>query len=524
MWNNTYIYNSTYNCSSNANASQAECEAAVGGFFEQDKSTTWVAASNSSILNLPTESAQTPGNLYGTDTIHLNSTYTLPQFAFGFNNGVTNEVANFGLGQNSSLLNGLYSAGAIPSRVWSLYNGWNGAASAQQADGSIVFGGYDTAKATGPNITLPFAANDDFELGQCPNKHIVTISDIKMNLKNGSSPSILGTNNGAAFRACLLPNYSYIALSYDIWSSFLQISGSTSRGRSTSPLSLWQMLIAANGAYDGDLTFRFYPGLDITIPNHQLITPEYDFDKQGHRYNKNDTNRLTQIYSLEGASKDWMPSFGMGFFSAAYMMVDNDRQQFTLWKGQPSTTQNLVSMGPAACSAVPSTTGSGSGPAVGDSASRPRGQVVLDTGTLSGAVVGGVALAVCCFTIVWVLAKRRARRRHEVVQDAKHSSFDSVSDAGYAKPTLPEHRENKPPVEMPLCASPSYVLPPYEVAARSTAHEMPPGSQGKSVGGIYELPATPRRAGFPRELSGEVPRDLRNKFLPEVPGEKRSWI
>ena len=74
----------------------------------------------------------------------------------------------------------------------------------------------------------------------------------------------------------------------------------------------------------GDLAFSLSPGLGITISEHQLITPEYDFDHNGRRYIRNDTDRLAQIYSLEDLSKDWMPNSGMGVFSAACLAVTND--------------------------------------------------------------------------------------------------------------------------------------------------------------------------------------------------------
>ena len=66
-----------------------------------------------------------------------------------------------------------------------------------------MFGGYNAAMTTGNNITLPFASDKDFDLDRCASKQIVTLSDVKMNLKNGSSVSLIGDNSGAAFRACL---------------------------------------------------------------------------------------------------------------------------------------------------------------------------------------------------------------------------------------------------------------------------------------------------------------------------------
>ncbi|KAL9101064.1 MAG: hypothetical protein Q9163_003638 [Psora crenata] len=539
MRNNTFLSNWASNCNPYTNFSQLECQAAVGGFFEQDKSWTWTAAANASVLGLPMDNSKPTGSLYGTDTLCLNSVCSLPGFPFGYTNDDVKQAALFGLGQNSSLLNDLYTAGAIPSRTWSLYHGWDGADSAHQADGSLILGGYDAAKTSGPNITLPFAANDDFGVGSCPSKQVVTVSDITMNLKNGSSPSILGRNNDASFRACLLPNRSDIALSSDIWRGFLQISGSVETGRSSSFLSAAQMLIAADGAYDGDLTFRLYPGLNITIPNHQLVKPEYDFDEQGQRYIRNESNRLVQIKSLDedgDGSKDCtMASFGMGFFSAAYMMVDNDRQQFALWKGQPSTDENIVALEASVCDT--STTTSTNSPAnaiitpTSDMTPRIGGRGGVPARTIAGGVVGGVAAIIGSLAAFWFLSRPWKRRRGAAglpVVGAQYSSLNTIATAGYEKPYVSRYhddRGHRPPLGMPLAPAPPHVLPPFEMAGWSLAPEMQIlGCHGKSLGGIYELPATPKKANLLCRLSHAMPSGSRYKFLPEVPGDMRTWI
>jgi len=41
------------------------------------------------------------------------------------------------------------------SCTWSFYNGLTGSTPDKQADGTFVFGGYDAAKVSGSNVTLP---------------------------------------------------------------------------------------------------------------------------------------------------------------------------------------------------------------------------------------------------------------------------------------------------------------------------------------------------------------------------------
>ncbi len=76
----------------------------------------------------------------------------------------------------------------------------------------------------------------------------MTIRDIQLKLKNGSTPSLLTSNRGSSLRACISSELSYIALRVDQWDAFLNKSGSEATARSLSGLSYWQNMIAAKGA------------------------------------------------------------------------------------------------------------------------------------------------------------------------------------------------------------------------------------------------------------------------------------
>ena len=99
------------------------------------------------------------------------------------------------------------------------------------------------------------------------------------------------------------------------------------------------------------MTISIDPGLETTIPHHQFITPDYDIDTDRNRYIKNETNRVISLYSLQDVNKNDMPVLSAAFLTSAYLLVDNERERFTLWKGQPSKTQNLVPL--AALPAIP---------------------------------------------------------------------------------------------------------------------------------------------------------------------------
>ena len=112
-------------------------------------------------------------------------------------------------------------------------------------DGSLTFGGYDSAKITGKNITLPFSNN----VFDCLGGLIVTITDIQMNLRNGSDIGILGVSRSSAMKACLATSYNVIDLPEDIWNAFVNVSKVTPAENSRSGgTNFWGMLIDADGA------------------------------------------------------------------------------------------------------------------------------------------------------------------------------------------------------------------------------------------------------------------------------------
>ena len=173
----------------------------------------------------------------------MNSTLSFPRFPIGVNRGTVDRHNGLGLGRNSTLLNRLFSNGSIASRTYSYWHGWTGTEASQQVDGLLTFGGYDAAKVSGNNITLPFS-NDINCSG-----YVVTINDIQMNLKNGSNISIIGASAGSALQACINPTYEAMSLSEDIWNRFVNVSEVTpAPDERALGVNMWAMLILASGA------------------------------------------------------------------------------------------------------------------------------------------------------------------------------------------------------------------------------------------------------------------------------------
>ena len=182
-------------------------------------------------------------DVWGTDTLIVNTTLSIPDFPLGILRGSTEFQNTLGLGSNSTLLNALVSTGVILSRTFSIFQGWTGAQTQYQTDGSLILSGYDSAKITGNNITLPFAVE-----GSCGSGLVISVTDIKMNLNNGSNVSIIGESRGSAMRACIDPTFSPISLSEEIWWAFTNVTGVAEIGRSFSQINLWGMMIPASGA------------------------------------------------------------------------------------------------------------------------------------------------------------------------------------------------------------------------------------------------------------------------------------
>ena len=182
------------------------------------------------------------GDIWGKDTLLVNNTLSVPEFPLGIFRSDDGQNT-LGLGRNSTLLNAFSSAKAIYSRTFSIFQGWTGGQTPFQTDGSLVLGGYDSAKIMGNNITLPLAVE-----ASCMSGLVISVTDIQMNLPNGSNVSIIGESRGSAMRACIEPAFSPISLSELIWWAFTNVTGVAEVSRSGSPINSWGMILPAMGA------------------------------------------------------------------------------------------------------------------------------------------------------------------------------------------------------------------------------------------------------------------------------------
>ena len=260
--------------------------------------------------------------------------------------------------------------------------------------------------------------------------------------------------------------------------------------------------------YDGDLTITVYPNLQIKIPNHQLVVPDFDIDSQGNMVEKNSSNKNVLLYSLQDVNKNDMPLFGGPFLSAAYFFVDYDQKQFSLWQSKPTVDTDLVRVGssPPTCKADPSkvstqpAAASNSPPPPFTSAKAAEPKKTNLTAAVVGGVVGSL-VAVACASLALFLLRRRRRQQEQNALGLDADNKDPMykqQEYLYSKAEMPTDR--MPPQEMPLEQNPPYNLAPHEMNAkpdnRGTLHELP------SFKAQYSLPPTPKRPRRTRSMVG----------------------
>jgi len=232
-------------------------------------------------------------------------------------------------------------------------------------------------------------------------------------------------------------------------------------------------------SYPGDLTLTLASGLDIKIPNNQVVTPDYTVDSSG-QVTSNATTRLVTVSSLQEVNSNDIPLLGRNFLEAAYLYVNYDRNEFTLWQATPTTEQKLVAVGPGPfCSSTSTTTAAGNTPsaglspsASGDSSSSPAPSSNPNTSSSplstpsvpTGAIIGGAlgAAAILGLLIGAALFFRRRRSRH--------------ADARGTYPEKAELPDYKRQFELHAAAS------PRELPAVEHAVEVGPGMRHEMDG------------------------------------------
>lgn len=141
-----------------------------------------------------------------------------------------------------------------------------------------------------------------------------------------------------------------------------------------------------------------------------------------------------------------MPSFGQVFLSAAYLHVDHDEEEFTLWEAIPTEKSQIVSVdhtpgngGGTACDGEPGQP-SGSPNATsedendddggndGDDNGSEDDSSGISRGAIAGIVVGAVAGALILFVAAFFLYRRRRVWKHQTQLTAHNAAMSATQD------------------------------------------------------------------------------------------------
>ena len=153
--------------------------------------------------------------------------------------------------------------------------------------------------------------------------------------------------------------------------------------------------------YGGSLYVTLSSGLRVTIPNDQLVTPDYTIAEDGAT-TFSDNTRVVKIRALQSDNAEDMPILGVPFLTAAYLLVNQDTSTFTIWQSNATSETELVAIDSTSSTAESTSTCDATGNAApADSAptaaptDRPdfRENRLRDAnGSLSGGTIAGIVV------------------------------------------------------------------------------------------------------------------------------------
>ena len=219
--------------------------------------------------------------------------------------------------------------------------------------------------------------------------------------------------------------------------------------------------------FTGDLVITIDPGIEITIPNHELVRSFVDIDATtGQEYISDSSKRVMGLYAEDSQTANTMIAFGRTFLTGAYLMVDADKQQFTIWKGQTSFEQKLIAHGPSLCPDAASISSPTSALASSSSFSKGSGLTISKSAIAGTSVVLFSVLAAGIGAVYFLVRKgKKAQARQNDDKDTingKHASLES-DDSPFQKSELAADRDHQPPQEMSTGRHTSAALAPYEM-------------------------------------------------------------
>ncbi|KAL2289383.1 hypothetical protein FJTKL_02382 [Diaporthe vaccinii] len=259
--------------------------------------------------------------------------------------------------------------------------------------------------------------------------------------------------------------------------------------------------------FTGDITLQFASGLSVRVDNTQYIGPNVNIDKTTGAFTANSSAPdVVAFISLTDGNANDVIRIGRNFFSAAYLMVNYDSGEFTMWPTAENITssQDLVAVDTAGaelddlCSSnETSTVTAGGSDSTGGSTTASTASVDATSSgrtpspnvpAIAGGVVGGVVgiASISALVICFTLRRRKAKRDAGVVE-LHHDYMPAGSHASSPRANV--------------ALGKLIDVEPAEAQAQ-TLHELAPESKY-----YHELPS--RGSGFNEgELHGELGLDL----------------
>lgn len=216
-------------------------------------------------------------------------------------------------------------------------------------------------------------------------------------------------------------------------------------------------------------------GPSFRFRNDQLIVPHRTVDNQSGNLRANGSNPELLLNSLVLVNKGDTLILGRHFFSSAYLMVNHDINEYTMWVANQTIEKNVVILDEdgnehidPCSSSTPSGGSGGSG-----------GSTSISSGGIAGAVIGSVAGA--AFIVVAALFFIWRRRKVTEVKAEAGTVWSPASGKGFI--------DNTPRMPQELTGD-----------NHSPSHELPVDTERKELSGgqdaqrPHELPSGPVRS------------------------------
>lgn len=147
------------------------------------------------------------------------------------------------------------------------------------------------------------------------------------------------------------------------------------------------------------------------------------FDPAGNLVYNNSVREL-MLNALESVNANDMPLLGMTFLSSAYLSINYDKAEFTLWQANPTTDENILAIDSTGngCTPVASSVASqvAATSTTSNSADSHKSSSSFPVDAIAGIVVGVVVLIIVGAAFWFCRSPRQRRKRWNEQQHAAY--------------------------------------------------------------------------------------------------------